>query len=50
VPLSVLKPHDGQAVCSVAFLTAPEHPNHINLITAVCFDMYVSPVSISLFF
>jgi hypothetical protein len=36
-PLSILKPHDGQAVCSVAFLTAPEHPNHINLITAVWF-------------
>ncbi|XP_039791262.1 enhancer of mRNA-decapping protein 4-like isoform X2 [Panicum virgatum] len=34
VPLSILKPHDGQAVYSVAFLTAPERPNHINLITA----------------
>uniref|UniRef100_A0ACD5YRP3 Uncharacterized protein n=1 Tax=Avena sativa TaxID=4498 RepID=A0ACD5YRP3_AVESA len=34
VPLSVLKPHDGQAVYSVAFLTAPERPHHINLITA----------------
>ncbi|XP_062220161.1 enhancer of mRNA-decapping protein 4-like [Phragmites australis] len=34
VPLSILKPHDGQAVYSVAFLTAPEHPNHINLITS----------------
>ncbi|WVZ99846.1 LOW QUALITY PROTEIN: hypothetical protein U9M48_045087, partial [Paspalum notatum var. saurae] len=34
VPLSILKPHDGQAVYLVAFLTAPEHPNHINLITA----------------
>ncbi|XP_052158622.1 enhancer of mRNA-decapping protein 4 isoform X2 [Oryza glaberrima] len=34
VPLSVLKPHDGQAVYSVSFLTAPEHPQHINLITA----------------
>ncbi|KAJ1254512.1 hypothetical protein BS78_K043000 [Paspalum vaginatum] len=33
-PLSVLKPHDGQAVYSVSFLTAPERPNHINLITA----------------
>ncbi|KAK3158952.1 hypothetical protein QOZ80_2AG0143850 [Eleusine coracana subsp. coracana] len=33
-PLSVLKPHDGQDVCSVAFLTAPERPSHINLITA----------------
>ncbi|CAL5054622.1 unnamed protein product [Urochloa decumbens] len=33
-PLSILKPHDGQAVYSVAFLTAPERPNHINLITA----------------
>lgn len=35
-PLSILKPHDGQAVYSVAFLTAPERPHHINLITAVC--------------
>ncbi|KAG2661183.1 hypothetical protein PVAP13_1KG486400 [Panicum virgatum] len=34
VPLSILTPHDGQAVYSVAFLTAPERPNHINLITA----------------
>uniref|UniRef100_J3LGL0 Enhancer of mRNA-decapping protein 4 WD40 repeat region domain-containing protein n=2 Tax=Oryza brachyantha TaxID=4533 RepID=J3LGL0_ORYBR len=34
VPLSILKPHDGQAVYSVAFLTAPEHPDHINLVTA----------------
>lgn len=34
VPLSILKPHDGQAVYSVAFLTAPERPHHINLITA----------------
>ncbi|XP_024311085.1 enhancer of mRNA-decapping protein 4 isoform X2 [Brachypodium distachyon] len=34
VPLSVLKPHDGQAVYSVAFLTAPDRPNHINLITS----------------
>ncbi|KAF0904308.1 hypothetical protein E2562_033277 [Oryza meyeriana var. granulata] len=34
VPLSVLKPHDGQAVYSVSFLTAPDHPQHINLITA----------------
>ncbi|TKW41327.1 hypothetical protein SEVIR_1G306900v4 [Setaria viridis] len=33
-PLSILKPHDGQPVYSVAFLTAPERPNHINLITA----------------
>ncbi|VAI60328.1 unnamed protein product [Triticum turgidum subsp. durum] len=33
-PLSILKPHDGQAVYSVAFLTAPERPHHINLITA----------------
>ncbi|CAD6242619.1 unnamed protein product [Miscanthus lutarioriparius] len=34
VPLSIFKPHDGQPVYSVAFLTAPERPNHINLITA----------------
>ncbi|KAG2611176.1 hypothetical protein PVAP13_4KG135200 [Panicum virgatum] len=33
-PLSVLKPHDGQAVYSVSFVTAPERPNHINLVTA----------------
>lgn len=36
VPLSVMKPHDGKAVYSVSFLTAPEQPNHINLVTAVC--------------
>ncbi|TVU11554.1 hypothetical protein EJB05_45147 [Eragrostis curvula] len=34
VPLSVLKPHNDQAVYSVSFLTAPERPNHINLVTA----------------
>ncbi|KAL5207669.1 hypothetical protein ABZP36_032104 [Zizania latifolia] len=34
VPLSILKPHDGQAVYSVAFLRAPDRPDHINLITA----------------
>ncbi|KAM0917647.1 hypothetical protein ACQ4PT_009129 [Festuca glaucescens] len=34
VPLSVIKPHDGKAVYSVSFLTAPEQPNHINLVTA----------------
>ncbi|KAF7108092.1 LOW QUALITY PROTEIN: hypothetical protein CFC21_108629, partial [Triticum aestivum] len=34
VPLSVMKPHDGKAVYSVSFLTAPEQPNHINLVTA----------------
>ncbi|XP_047073133.1 enhancer of mRNA-decapping protein 4-like isoform X1 [Lolium rigidum] len=33
-PLSVIKPHDGKAVYSVSFLTAPEQPNHINLVTA----------------
>ena len=35
VPLSVIKPHDGKAVYSVSFLTAPEQPSHINLVTAV---------------
>uniref|UniRef100_A0A0A9D7F3 Enhancer of mRNA-decapping protein 4 C-terminal domain-containing protein n=1 Tax=Arundo donax TaxID=35708 RepID=A0A0A9D7F3_ARUDO len=34
IPLSVLKPHDGHAVYSVSFITAPERPNHINLVTA----------------
>lgn len=34
VPLSVINPHDGKAVYSVSFLTAPEQPNHINLVTA----------------
>ncbi|XP_020110444.1 enhancer of mRNA-decapping protein 4-like isoform X3 [Ananas comosus] len=34
VPLAILKPHDGQAVNSVAFLTSPHRPDHINLITA----------------
>jgi len=41
VPLSIFKPHDGQPVYSVAFLTAPERPNHINLITAVCSLIYM---------
>ncbi|KAJ3694750.1 hypothetical protein LUZ60_000127 [Juncus effusus] len=34
VPLATLRPHDGQPVNSVAFLTAPETPSHINLVTA----------------
>ncbi|KAK3132249.1 hypothetical protein QOZ80_6AG0518300 [Eleusine coracana subsp. coracana] len=38
VPLSVLKPHNDQAVYSVSFLTAPERPNHINLVTAGCLN------------
>lgn len=37
-PLSVLKPHDAQAVYSVSFLTAPERPNHINLVTTGLFN------------
>jgi hypothetical protein len=48
IPLSILKPHDGQPVYSVAFLTAPEHPNHINLITAVCSLMYLVCVDVRL--
>ena len=35
LPLSVLKPHDGNPVNSVTFLTAPHRPDHIVLITAV---------------
>ncbi|KAG1363793.1 enhancer of mRNA-decapping protein 4 [Cocos nucifera] len=34
VPLTTLRPHDGQAVNSVIFLTSPQKPDHINLITA----------------
>lgn len=34
VPLAVLRPHDGQPVNSVTFLTAPHRPDHIILITA----------------
>ncbi|OAY63102.1 Varicose-related protein [Ananas comosus] len=34
VALSTLRPHDGQAVNSVAFLTSPDRPDHINLVTA----------------
>ncbi|XP_072971574.1 enhancer of mRNA-decapping protein 4-like isoform X2 [Typha angustifolia] len=34
VPLATLRPHDGQAVNSVSFLTSPQRPDHINLITA----------------
>ncbi|XP_050226526.1 enhancer of mRNA-decapping protein 4-like [Mercurialis annua] len=32
-PLAILRPHDGNPVNCVAFLTAPERPNHIVLIT-----------------
>ncbi|KAF3451917.1 hypothetical protein FNV43_RR08013 [Rhamnella rubrinervis] len=34
LPLAVLRPHDGQPVNSVTFLTAPHRPDHIVLITA----------------
>ncbi|XP_028791735.1 LOW QUALITY PROTEIN: enhancer of mRNA-decapping protein 4-like [Neltuma alba] len=33
-PLAVLRPHDGNPVNSVTFLTAPHRPDHIVLITA----------------
>ncbi|KAM4102520.1 hypothetical protein ACJW30_06G007000 [Castanea mollissima] len=33
-PLVVLRPYDGQPVCSATFLTAPHRPDHIILITA----------------
>nr|GMC51675.1 enhancer of mRNA-decapping protein 4-like [Ipomoea batatas] len=32
-PIAVLRPHDGQPVNSVTFLAAPNHPDHIILIT-----------------
>ncbi|CAN6479639.1 unnamed protein product [Victoria cruziana] len=32
-PIAVLKPHDGQPVNSVTFSVAPEHPDHIVLLT-----------------
>jgi hypothetical protein len=35
VPLAVFRPHDGNPVNSVAFLTAPDRPDHIVLITGV---------------
>ncbi|KAI3908157.1 hypothetical protein MKW98_029458, partial [Papaver atlanticum] len=35
-PLTVFRPHDGQPVNSVTFLTSPHRPDHIILITAVC--------------
>ncbi|KAA8527110.1 hypothetical protein F0562_008661 [Nyssa sinensis] len=34
LPLTVLRPYDGQPVNSVTFLTAPNRPDHIILITA----------------
>lgn len=40
VPLATLRPHDGQPVNCVAFLTAPERPDHINLVTAVQIQLY----------
>lgn len=42
LPLAVFKPHDGNPVNSVTFLTAPHRPDHIVLITAV----YASNLSI----
>ncbi|KAI3456759.1 hypothetical protein Pfo_013422 [Paulownia fortunei] len=33
LPIAVLRPHDGQPVNSVTFLTAPDRPDHIILIT-----------------
>ncbi|KAK6947144.1 Enhancer of mRNA-decapping protein 4, WD40 repeat region [Dillenia turbinata] len=33
-PLAILRPHDGQPVNSATFLTAPNRPDHIILITA----------------
>ncbi|GAV74787.1 LOW QUALITY PROTEIN: WD40 domain-containing protein, partial [Cephalotus follicularis] len=33
-PLAVLRPHDGQPVNSVMFLTAPTQPSHVILVTA----------------
>lgn len=33
-PLVVLRPYEGQPVCSATFLTAPHRPDHIILITA----------------
>ncbi|KAJ8770003.1 hypothetical protein K2173_009086 [Erythroxylum novogranatense] len=33
VPLSILRPHDGHPVNSVAFFTAPDRPDHIILVT-----------------
>ncbi|KAF9679306.1 hypothetical protein SADUNF_Sadunf06G0001200 [Salix dunnii] len=33
VPLAIFRPHDGNPVNSVAFLTAPDRPDHIVLIT-----------------
>ncbi|RWW30490.1 hypothetical protein GW17_00004918 [Ensete ventricosum] len=35
IALATLRPHDGQSVNSVAFITSPHQPDHINLITAV---------------
>ncbi|CAL9751523.1 unnamed protein product [Musa acuminata subsp. burmannicoides] len=34
IALATLRPHDGQPVNSVAFMTSPHQPDHINLITA----------------
>ncbi|KAL4185874.1 hypothetical protein AMTRI_Chr10g232980 [Amborella trichopoda] len=34
LPLATLRPHDGQPVGSVAFLTSPHRPDHIVLLTA----------------
>ena len=40
VPLTVLRPHDGQPVYSATFLDAPHRPDHIILITGVMIAVF----------
>ena len=40
-PLLVLRPHDGHPVDAAKFLTAPHRPDHIMLITAVCYYSFI---------
>nr|GMD78099.1 enhancer of mRNA-decapping protein 4-like [Ipomoea batatas] len=41
IPITVLRPHDGQPVYSVTFLSPPNNPDHIILITGGPFNREV---------
>lgn len=44
VPLVVLRPHEDRPVSSVNFLTSPDHPDNIILVTSVCTSELVSMI------
>lgn len=45
-PLLSISPHGGEAVSSVAFLSAPQHPDHHVLLTAVQLHFLFSGVKV----